>query len=78
MGTAEERGQGRAEDWELPAGHSGKHSTRREKDAGKIEKTSGRLAGFLCPRKRMEEEQGDTRVPLCLRLKGKIRPLEEF
>lgn len=67
MGTAEERGQGRAEDWEFPAGHSGKHSRKREEDARKIEKTSGRLVGFLRPRKRVEEEKGDTRVPLCLR-----------
>lgn len=57
MGMVRDRGQGRAEDCEFPAGYSCKHSRKREKDEGKIWKTSGRLAGFLCPGKRREEEQ---------------------
>ena len=36
MGMVRERGQGRAEDWEFPAGYSCKHSRKREKDEGKI------------------------------------------
>lgn len=56
MGTVEERGQGRAEDWEFPAGHSGKHSRKREEDARRLRR---QVEGWLgsVPKKEVEEEQ---------------------